>query len=813
MIKNYFKIAWRTLLKNKVFTLINVTGLSLGVAACILISVYVIHETSYDKFVPNAGNIYRLNNSFNDDGNTRKGIHFSANAAKTIQADFDEIELAGRFMDHDLFYGAGTNEVQFGDEVMQHHEGGFTYADQSIIDIFSIPMVYGNAATALVTPKTIVVTESISKKYFKDKNPVGEIMYLNGNREEPFIINGVMRDFPTNSHLDYKFLVTLTDVEFGEGEQERWHQQNYFTYIQLAPKVDVKTFEKTLSNTLILKYVKPSMLAAGFTVAENLEEKAGVLLQPMTDIQLHSANIAYEVGTRNDIKIIWVFATVAFFILLLASINFVNLSTAKSANRAKEVGLRKVVGSSRRNLIGQFLTESTLVTIISFAIGVFLAQLLMPFFQQMVDIELSMPWGNLFFIPIVLLAAVVVGAFAGFYPSVYLSGFNPVDVLKGKLRMGAKSGGLRSGLVVFQFTISIMLIIGTLIINDQMSFILNSKVGYDRQQVIQLYGTNMLGDKDVTFKKEIAALPDVEVVSISDFLPIVDTKRNGNSYVNEGRDNIDETVPGQAWVIDEDYLETFGLKLIEGTNFGENVASEQDQAAAIINETLAKKLNLENPVGKKISRGGRLITVIGVVKDFRYDNILEDVQSLALFYGKSNTIISVKANTEDMPALLKTLEAKWKTFVPNLAFRYEFMDNSYAKTYALVSRIQAIFTAFTILTILVACLGLFALSAYMIEQRNKEMSIRKVLGASMQNIFQLLTKNFLLLVVIALIIAVPIAYYLMEKWLQAYPNRSEISWSTFIIAGVSAIGIALLTVSYHAIKSALVNPVKNLKGE
>ncbi|OOG76377.1 ABC transporter permease [Algoriphagus sp. A40] len=811
MLKNYLKIAWRNLIKAKGFSFINIAGLSIGISACILIAVYIIHETSYDKYVPNSANIYRVVGRLDMAGTTEYTVHFSANLARTVDADFDEIEQAGRIMDNDLFYGAGTNEIQIDDEAMQHHEEGFTYADQAILDIFSIPMVFGDSKTALAEPKTIVISETISKKFFKDQNPIGHVIYLNGNREDPRKITGVMEDFPTNSHLNYDYFLTLTGVEFGQGEQDRWIQSNYKNYVAVQPETNVAAFSNTLGTTVVSKYLKPAMAAAGLAMAETIEKNAKVYLQPLEEIHLHSAAIESDSPFRNDIKIVWVFGTVALFILMLASINFVNLSTAKSANRAKEVGLRKVVGSSRGHLIFQFLSESMLLTFIAFVIGIVLAQTFMPVFQEMTGIALSMPWDNVFFVPILLVSALLVGGIAGFYPSIYLSGFAPINVLKGKLRLGSKSGGFQTSMVVFQFTVSIILIIGTLVINEQLSFILTSKVGFEKDQVIQLYGTNMLGDKDEVFKEELERIQGIESVTISDYLPLENTKRNGNSFVNEGRENIDETVPGQVWQIDEDYLKTLGIELIAGRNFDKTIAT--DREGVIVNEQMVKELNISDPIGKKVSRFGQLNEIIGVVKDFRFDNMKERVEPLAMFLGKSNTIISVKTNTADMPGLLKSIEEKWTGFAPNLAFRYAFMDDSFAQMYDNVRRIKIIFTSFAFLAILVACLGLFALSAYMVEQRTKEMSIRKVLGASLQGIYGMLTQKFVYMILASLVLATPIAYYLLNNWLKDYEYKIDLGWQSFALAGVMATAMALGTISYHAIKSARINPATTLKGE
>nr|WP_298923626.1 ABC transporter permease [uncultured Allomuricauda sp.] len=811
MLKNYLKVAWRSLLKNKGFTLINIVGLSFGVAACILISIYIIHESSYDKHVANSNNIYRMTNAIIQDGNVRGGIHFSAIMASTVLNDFAEVENAGRIMDNGLFYGAGSNEIRLEGSPTQYHEEGFAYADQSIMDIMDIQMVYGNAPTSLSEPGTIVISNSISEKYFGESNPVGSSIYLNGNNDQPFRINGVMEDFASNSHLDYDFMLTLSGVEFGEGEQTRWTQNNYFTYITLKSGTNIPQVQKKISNHIIKDYLMPAFEAGGFAMAGNLEDRLSIGLQHLTDINLYSNDIDFEANSRNDIKVIWIFGIVALFILVIASINFVNLSTAKSANRAKEVGVRKVVGAPKRYLVGQFLTESVLLSFISFVIGLAIAWLMMPLFSSISGKALSLPFASPVFIPLLLVSSLAVGLLAGLYPSFYLSRFRPVAVLKGKLSTGSKSNALRSGLVVFQFTISIILIIGTLIVNQQMDFILNSKLGFEKEEVIQLYGTNIMGDRVDTFKDELKKINGVTNASISDYLPLEGTKRNGNSFVNEGRDNVDETVPGQAWVVDEDYLETLGITLVEGRNF--SIDKISDDESTVINQTMAKKLNLDNPIGKKISRYGRLYEVIGVVEDFNFNSLKQEVQPLCFFRGVSPSIISLKVDTGDMSSLLKEVENKWNEFSPNMSFRYAFMNDSFAKMYDNVSRIRTIFLSFSVLAILVACLGLFALSAFMVEQRKKEISIRMVLGASFKNIYSLLSINFLRLVGFSIVMAVPVGWYVMSRWLEDFAYKTGLDWTTFITAGLIALVIAILTISYQSISAALIQPLKSLRTE
>ncbi len=807
MYSNYFKIAWRNLLKNKGFTLINIVGLSIGVAACILISVYILHESSYDKAVANSENIYRLINRDLVDGRIDEGIHFSANMAPTILEDFPEVENTGRLKEG----RPSSNEIRIDGSQMQHHEEGFAYADQAIIDIMDIQMIYGEASSALATPFTIVISKSISEKYFRDADPVGKVVYLNGNNEQPYTINGVMEDFKSNSHLNSHFLITLKDVEFGEGEQTRWWQSNYSTYLLLKPNADVAAFESKMSNHLLDTYLLPAYDTAGFVVPENYKEQFFIKLQALTDINLHSTHIGWESSQRNDIKIMWIFGIVALFILIIASINFVNLSTAKSANRAKEVGIKKVVGSSRRYLIEQFLAESILITTVAFCIGIILSFLSMPLFRQISGKDLSLPWSSPFFIPIILMSAIVVGIFAGLYPAFYLSRFRPAAILKGSIVKNGKSNGLRSGLVVFQFSISIILIIGTLIVNQQMNFILNTRVGFEKEQVIQLYGTNLLEERVTTFKDELRQIGGVSSATISGYLPIEGTNRNGNSFVNEGREGLDETVGGQAWNIDEEYLETLGMKLIAGRNFEEGRSS--DSLATIINQSMVKELNLGQAIGKRISRYGTLYEVIGVVEDFNFNSMKEKVAPLCFFLARSSNIISVKASAADMPALLSTIKQKWDGFMPNMALRYAFMNDSFAKMYDNVGRIRTIFLSFATLAIFIACLGLFALSAFLVEQRKKEISIRMVLGASFKNIYQLLSINFLKLVGIAILIAVPIGWFVMNRWLEDFAYSIDIGWQVLLASGIIALVIAILTISYQSIGAALIQPLKSLRSE
>jgi putative ABC transport system permease protein len=601
----------------------------------------------------------------------------------------------------------------------------------------------------------------------------------------------------------------MTGREFWPGEQNTWDASNYHTYVLLRKGTDPVQLEHKLLSILD-RYYLPSMKERGVPNPEKLLKNAGFYLQPVTDIYLKSDKIQDKLA-HGDSRFVYIFGAIAAFILVIACINFINLSTAKSANRAKEVGVRKVVGSLRGNLINQFLAESMLFSFLSFAAGILLAQLLLPYFNTLSAKSLSLPWQEWWLLPGMVGAAMFIGLLAGLYPAIYLSAFKPIDVLKGKISMGSKSSTLRSALVVFQFTTSIILIVGTFVINRQMNYILNKKIGFDKDQVLLIQGAHTLGEKVQTLKNELLRLPEVKHVSVSDYLPIKGTKRNGNGFWVDGRKNLDESVGSQFWQVDTDYLQTMGIKLLEGRNFSTQLAS--DSQAVIINQAMVRKLGLKDPLNQRIFNW-KAWNVIGVVEDFHYESLRDTIQPIVLALGNSPSILSVKVNANShMPQLMQSVNKIWKDLSPNQPIRYTFLDESYARMYEDVQRTGRVFSSFAILAIIVACLGLYGLSSFMVEQRSKEIGIRLVLGASAQNVFSLLTFNFMRLILISFAIAVPIAWFMMHKWLEDFVYRTKISPGIFLLAGLVAISIALLTISYQSIKAALVKPVNNLRTE
>jgi putative ABC transport system permease protein len=818
MFRNYWKIAVRQLGKQKFYSAIKIGGFALGIATCLLITLYIRHELSYDRDYAKGDRLYRVIQVYvEDNGTSGKGPWMPAPFAKSMLKDFPEVEQTGRIMPADLFYGAGSNEVRPEGKTEDTYEEGFTYADQSILDMLETPMIYGDRAHALTQPASIVLSRRKAEKYFPGRDPVGKVLYLNGDITHPYKIGGVMADPPENSHLNkYDFLISLTDHELWKGEQDFWRADNYPTYALLRPGVDPAQLQVKLI-ALFKTYLLPQMQDAGTVDPEAILKRCSFELQPMKDILLRSGDIGDGLA-HGDIRMVWLFGAVGVFILLLACINFVNLSTARSANRAKEVGLRKVVGSPRSGLIWQFLTESLLLSAISIVLAIVLAWLFLPLFDRMTDTKLQMPWSERWWLPAIILTATGVGLVAGWYPAIYLSRFRPVEVLKGAVNLGGRRSGLRSVLVVFQFTTSVILIVCTLVVYRQMRFILNRDMGYDKDQVMLIQGTGTIDTANYphlrmrTFKDELLKLPGVKKVTVSDFLPVGLGKRNQNSFWKEGRSKLDPGIGAQNWYGDPDYFSTLGMKIVKGRTFLRDMAS--DSSAVVINETMASKLGWADPLGKQIDRGGTYkMHIIGVVADFNFESVKDPIAPVVVHPGDWATIVAVKTNTKDMAGLIRGVGALWNRYSPQQEFRYTFLDERYARMYADVQRTQSMFTSLSTLAIVIACLGLFALSAYMAERRRKEVGIRKVLGATVAQVTGLLTREFVLLVLISILIAMPVAYWGMQVWLRDYTYHIGLGWWVFVAAGVMVIGIALLTMGVQAVRAAMANPAGSLRAE
>jgi putative ABC transport system permease protein len=804
MFKNHLKIAWRSITKEKFFTFIKIGGFAIGIAACLLIALFIKDELSYDKHYKNTDRIYRVVLQGKMNGEVMKSVHFQLPFADALVADFPEIQKAGKINTSELF-GAGKRGVRLAQETQNNFEEGFVFANQQLFEILEIPLEQGNPQNALTQPQSLIISETKAKKYFPNGNAIGQTIVLDNDSFNPYTITGVMKDFPKNSHLYFDFIIPIDDTNMS------WTSQNYFTYVLVDKKTNIQELEKKMFS-IMENYVIPAQIERSrapdfIEVLKTIEYK----LQLISDIHLKSDLKMNDGLKHGDIRFVWLFAAIAGFILLLACINFINLSTAKSANRAKEVGLRKTIGAFKSNLMTQFITESVLFSIFSFILGVILAWLLLPSFNSIAAKAILMPWTSWWLLPVILISALCIGILAGLYPAFYLSSFRPINVLKGNLSTGSRSGKLRSGLVVFQFTTSVILIIGTLIIYKQMDYILKKELGYDKEQVIIIEGATILGAKAQNFKEQLLQLPNVRQVTKSDYLPIEGTKRNGNTFKKESEGNEVRGIPSQIWRVDYDYIKTLGIHLSKGRDFSRKFASDSI-SSIIINEKMADMLGFDNPLEKQIDNGQNW-TIVGVIEDFHFKSLREDITPLALVIGNDIGAISVKLNSENVKETIASIATIWNRNVPNQTFSYTFLDKKFTQMHEGVKRMGKIFNSFALFAILVACLGLFALSAFMVEQRKKEISIRLVLGAPFKSIYKLLTLDFLKLIFISIIIAIPIGWYIMSRWLEDFAYRIDIGWKIFVLAGIIAIVIAILTISYQSISATLIKPLKSLRSE
>lgn len=808
MIKNYLKIAFRNLWKRKGFSAINITGLAIGLATCLLIMLFVLDELSYDRFNKKADRIYRVDGDIKFGGN-----HFILAVAPdpmgpTLKKDFPQVEQYVRFRSNGGFL------VKKGNENVQ--EDNVVYADSTLFDVFTLPMVDGNAAAALRQPNTVVITETVARKYFNTSNAAGKTFIIN-NRHN-YTVTGVIKDIPSRSHFSFDFFVSMASLE--ESRKNNWVSNNFNTYIVLREGADPKNLEAQF-DALVEKYVGPQVKAL-MSIDMNEFRKSGNyerhLLTPLTSIHLHSNKVA-ELGANSSVQYVYIFSAIAFFILLIACVNFMNLSTARSANRAREVGVRKVLGSLKNNLVKQFLTESILISCIALVVALALVAAMLPYFNQLAakNIKLNLlanPW----LLPGLLLLVLITGLLAGSYPAFYLSSFKPIQVIKGKLAAGFKTSRLRSGLVVFQFAISIILIIATIVIYKQLHFIQSHKPGFNRQQVMVIHNSTPLGNKVKAFREEVVKLPGVDNATISGYLP-TNSWRNDNPVFADPTLDQKRAVSMQTWDVDEQYIPTLGMEMVAGRNFSKDFAT--DSSGIIINEAALRLLGFTDPIGKPLYFMRDLnnkddvsaLHIIGVVKNFNFNSMRQQVTPLALMLNAHNGNIAVRLNSADIHQLVAQIERKYKTMAPAEPFNYSFMDEDFNNLYRTEQRMGVIAVSFSSLAILIACLGLFGLAAYAAEQRTKEIGIRKVLGATVSHITAMLSKDFLRLVVIAAVIAFPVAWWFMHGWLQDFAYRTDISWWVFMMAGIMAALIAVVTVSFQTIKAALSNPVKSLRTE
>ena len=795
MFKNYLKISFRNLWRAKGYSAINLAGLATGMACFILILLWVQDELSYDKFHENTNRLFRVVRLDRDDpsqGVCRAGAPWGP----ALYNDFPEVENFVRFRGH------GRTLMSRGDKGFYESEG--LYADSTIFEVFTFPLLKGNPKTALTRPNTMVINERMGEKYFGTEDPVGQSLVF--NNQDEFEITGLMQNIPANSHIKFDYLIPF--FMYQRWDTSEWGVNNFYTYLLLA--------EGTATQ---LEAKIPEFLerhAGERTAAASINK-----LQPITDIHLHS-NLLRELEANGDIANIYIFSAIAIFILLIACINFMNLATARSANRAKEVGIRKVVGSQRLQLIKQFLGESIFLSIIGILLAVGLVELLIPNFNELSGKQLSLDFGNnVFLLTGLLFMALIVGFISGAYPAFFLSSFKPIAAIKGDVGSGKSSSILRKGLVILQFAISITLIVGTAVVYRQLNYMSSKKLGFDREQVLVIRMDNSeIKSKQELFRNELLRNPAISGVSATSNLLGGGDWGMPFSYEGSGDEN---RFSARVLVVDPNFVETLGMQIVDGRNFSYEFTTDIS-AAYILNESAVKQIGFDNPVGKYFGRPTEKNeqgewdyekgSVVGVIKDFHFRSFHEEIQPMVLFMiPEWFSYLSVRIRPENISTTIDFVENKWHEFDPNRPFDYFFLDEIFDQMYRAEQRFGNTFVAFSVIAVVIACLGLFGLASFMAERRTKEIGIRKVLGASIINIVSQLSKDFTKWVIFANLIAWPVAFFVMTKWLQNFAYQVGMSLDTFLLAGVLALLIALLTVSFHAIKAAISNPVDALRHE
>ncbi|HEY2583313.1 MAG TPA: FtsX-like permease family protein [Mucilaginibacter sp.] len=792
MIKNYFKIAWRNLRKNRLYAFINISGLTIGIVSCLLIGIYIKHELSYDHFNKNAGRIVRVTMDYDEGGNPQKVAVTGTKVGPQFKRTFPSVEDFVRLEKR-------SGVISYNNRVFE--ENSILYADPSFLNIFSFKIISGDAS--LKTTDKIVITQTAAKKYFDNEDPIGKILKVG---DKNLVVSAVAADAPSNSQIRFDFITSFNALDASKNEE--WWSANYITYLLLKNKDQLQPLQSKITG--YMKTIKAGELKM------SPSQYLTYHLEPLTDVHLHS-KVPDSLEPNGSITYIYIMVIVAVLILTIACVNYVNLSVAQSSSRSAEIGIRKVMGAGKSQLFRQFIGESLFVTIIAilFAFGV--AFILLPVFNQISGKQLQ---ARALFDPVILILLLVFGFIIGFtagaYPALLLSNVKLVKILKAGFSF-TSGQGVRRSLIVFQFVISIFLIITTVIILQQLSYIRNKDIGYNKSNVVVLPVNYKMLSRVDELKKLIANIPGVESVAAANNEPI-DVGWGDGITTADGK-----SLSVNALPMDEDFIKTMHIKLVAGTDFNQTDVLQIDTTnkfknfrySFMLNETAAKALGWtpEEAIGKQISKNapGR---IKAVVKDFNFKSFHDPIGPLLIFLDHFQTqALFVRITGNNTAGVIKGLEKIWKDRVPERPFEYKFLDDDYDAMYRVEQRTAGVFTTFSVLAILLACLGLFAVTAYAVMQRTKEIGIRKVLGATVSGIILLISKDFLLLVIIAAAIASPVGWYVSNKWLQDFAYRIYVQWWVFIAAGAVSLIVAALTVSVQALKAAMVNPVKSLKSE
>jgi len=802
MLKNYWKIAFRCFKRRKIYSFINITGLTIGIAVAVLILLWVHDERSYDRFHANAHRIYRATQEFHYDDYHLEQVNTPSILAPTILEACPEVEMATRvrgFRDDYLVIADGK----------KFNESGLGMADEVFFTLFSFPVIEGNPKTVLSEPQTVAISERAAEKYFGSSPAVGRTLTI---FDEDFLISGIFKNMPDNSHFHLDVICSYASFE--QYHKVQWGMNVFKTYVLLREDSHIPALQSKLDE-IVKNHMFHSEEEYRTTLAKGNYTRFP--LQPLTDIHLKS-HLLWEFESNANDTYVQFFTIIAVFIILIAVVNYTNLSTARSAGRAREVGIRKTIGSTRPSLVRQFLVESILTSLAALTLALIFIQILMPAFRQLV----GKPW--LHFPdsqnPVALLglgvSTLAIGIIAGLYPAFFLSSFKPSAVLSGKFSQGLKNSFLRNGLVVFQFSLSIVLLVGTLVVQKQMTFVQSQNLGFDRDQVVVVETFGELGRKLSTLKESLLRNPSVVAVSASSSVP-------GTSFTNVGL-KLEGTTGNRGtnlFIVDEDFLDTMKLEIVEGRFFSKEFPT--DGQALILNESEALALGGDDLLNKRIEGwvGGdqnHWFPIIGIVKDFHYESFHKPIKPMAMvmLHGTCpwpESIVSVRIQTDNVRMTIAHIRKSWEEVMPGSPFEFSFLDTIYDDQYRNEERTSRVFTIFTFFALFVACLGLMGLASFAAERRTKEIGIRKVLGASAPGIVLMMSREFVRWVLLANLIAWPIAYYTMHRWLQSFAYRSDIGFSVFILSGFIALVIALLTVSFQAIKAAVADPVDSLRYE
>lgn len=829
MLQNYFKPAWRNMLHNRTSSLINISGLSIGIACTLLIVIFINNELSYDRFHKDANRIFQVVLNGNMDGQEFWAGNTPPPVGAALTSNFPEVETFTRFYK--------PNDVVVRYEQNNSAEKFFTEknvlaVDSNFLQLFDFKIIEGNATTALAKPGSVVITDEMAKKYFgsdpeRYRNPIGKILRI-GQDKKPFSVTAVIKKVPSQSSIQFDFLAPVADFPAVKRFSWSWVWMQMVCYVKLKENVPTDKASIRQLETKFPAMVKVQAANAFKRIGKPFDEflKSGgkwdLHLMPLTDVHLRSASIGMPwLSHISNIKYIFIFGSIALFIILLACVNFMNLSTARASKRAKEVGIRKVTGSTRAQLIKQFLSEAFLYSFLSSMIAIALVALLLTGFSMIIDEPISFQTAFTPSIWLSLLAlTIITGLLAGSYPALYLTSFKPVLILKGKNLFSSSKRDLliRNGLVVFQFTISTIMIVGTLVVVKQLRFFRNTDMGFNKENVLIITSTDRLGESEESFRDAIAQIPGITSAGITTSVP--SEAVFGDSYKAQPDDNVAEVkdIGLNSFMVDESFIPTLNIKVIQGRNFSKAFS---DSASIILNQEAVRQIGWKDPIGKWVDYPGGdnvRFKVIGVVKNFNIQSLQAAITPFALFHLSSKTYgfghnVIAKVRSQDLSKVVNQAGSKWKSFASAEPFDYNFLDAAFDSQYRSEKRLGTIFSIFAALSIFIACLGLFGLSAFMAERRTKEIGVRKVLGASVPNVVMLLSKDFLRLTLIAIVIAFPIAWYFMSKWLEDFAYRIDITWTIFLLAGLSTLIITLATISFQAIGAAMANPVKSLRTE